>query len=193
MTIKEIKENLGIDLSIQSRKVPTVVLKALYVEQQYNNLKHIKQSELLKLLCADINCQRSNIYNYIKKLKNYKLDKATQLIVKAFNQQDKQYIDKYYEHIKQASVEYRSQWYKQKRIEDFCKELDNKKRYSKPFIPKKPKVVRPMNNLQVADYLKANKILRGRKYWDRLLTDYTEEDWFNLREINPTMFDNYIK
>ena len=188
MTIKEIKENLGIDLSVQSRKVPTVVLKALYVEQQYNNLKHIKQSELLKLLCADIKCQRSNIYNYIKKLKNYKLDKATQLIVKAFNQQDKQYIDKYYEHVKQASVEYRSQWYKQKTFKQIEEEIKDK-----VITPKKPKVVRPMNNLQVADYLKANKILRGKKYWDRLLTDYTDEDWKELREINPTMFDTYLK
>lgn len=188
MTIKEIKDNLGVDLTIQCRKVPTVVLKALYVEQQYNNLKHIKQSELLKLLCADINCHRTNIYNYIKKLKNYKLNKATQLIVKAFNEQDKQYIDKYYEHIKQASDDYRSQWYREKtfkKIEEVIKD--------KVITPKKPKVVRPMKNLQVADYLKANKILRNKKYWDRMLTDYTEEDWFNLREINPTMFDTYIK
>ena len=188
MTIQQIKENLGIDLSIQSRKVPTVVLKALYVEKQFEILKSLPNPEILRIISNDINCSRSNIYNYFKKLKNYKLDKATQLIVKAFNEQDKQYIEKYYEHIKQASVEYRSQWYKQKSFKQIEEEIKDK-----VITPKKPKVIRPMNNLQVADYLKANKILRGKKYWDRLLTDYTEEDWFNLREINPTMFDTYLK
>ena len=188
MTIQQIKENLGIDLSVQSRKVPTVVLKALYVEHKYKELKGIPPPEILKIITQDINCHRTNIYNYFKKLNSYKLDKATQLIVKAFNEQDKTYIDKYYEHIKQASVEYRNQWYKQKSFKQIEEEIKDK-----VITPKKPKVNRPMNNLQVADYLKANKILRGKKYWDRLLTDYTEEDWKELREINPTMFDAYLK
>ena len=66
MTINEIKEKLGVDLTQKNRTVVNVVLKALYVEKQYNELKHLKQSELLRKLCNDINCDRTNIYNYLK-------------------------------------------------------------------------------------------------------------------------------
>lgn len=188
MTINEIKTNLGVDITQKNRTVVNVVLKALYVEQKYNQLKHLKQSELLKILCNDINCDRTNIYNYLKKIKNYKFDIATKLIVKAYYEKDKQFIEAYHQHIKQSKEDYRNEWYKEKtfkQIEEVIKD--------KVITPKKPKVVRPMKNLQVADYLKANKILKVSRYWDRLLTDYTEEDWFNLREINPKLFDSYIK
>jgi len=188
MTINEIKEKLGVDLTQKNRTVVNVVLKALYVEKQYNELKHLKQSELLKKLCNDINCDRTNIYNYLKKLKNYKLDIATKLIVKGFYEADKQYIDAYHQHIKQNKEDYRNQWYREKTNNVIQETLKDR-----VVIPTKPKVVRPMNNLQVADYLKANRILKASRYWDRLLTDYTDEDWFNLREINPKMFDSYIK
>jgi hypothetical protein len=50
-----------------------------------------------------------------------------------------------------------------------------------------------MSNLQVADYLKANKVLKNTKFWDKMLLDYTADDWNNLRNINPAMFDSYIK
>jgi hypothetical protein len=188
MTINEIKTNLGVDITQKNRTVVNVVLKALYVEKQYNELKHLKQSELLRKLCNEINCDRSNIYNYLKKLKNYKLDIATKLIVKGFYEADKQYIDAYHQHIKQCKEDYRNQWYREKTNNVIQETLK-----VKPFIYKKEKVKLPMNNLQVADYLKANKILKLSKYWDRMITDYTNEDWFNLREINPKMFDSYLK
>lgn len=188
MTINEIKENLGVDITQKNRTVVNVVLKALYVEQKYNQLKHLKQSELLKILCNDINCDRTNIYNYLKKIKNYKFDIATKLIVKAYYEKDKQFIEAYHQHIKQSKEDYRNEWYKQKSNNVIQETLK-----ARVVIPTKPKVFRPMNNLQVADYLKANKILKVSRYWDRMLTDYTEEDWFNLREINSKMFDSYIK
>jgi hypothetical protein len=50
-----------------------------------------------------------------------------------------------------------------------------------------------MSNLQVADYLKANKVLKKTKFWDKMLLDYTNDDWHKLREINPEMFDSYLK
>jgi hypothetical protein len=189
MTINEIKENLGIDLKIKSRKPVYSILKAMYVEQQYKELKHLKATQIPKIICIDINCDRTNIYNYIKKLTGYKLDIASKLIVKAYLTKDKKYIDEYYNYLKKQTDNYR----KQKTIDNFCKELDNKKKYSKPFISTKPKVNRPMNNLQVADYLKANKIFKYCKFWDKTLNKFTEEDWNELREINPTMFDTYLK
>ena len=188
MTIDEIKEKLGVDLTQKNRTVVNVVLKVLYVEQQYKELKHLTQADILRKLTNDINCQRSNIYNYFKKIETYKTDPASKLIVKAYYEKDKKYIDAYYQHIKEIKENYVNQWYREKTNNIIQETLK-----ARVVRPTKPKVVRPMNNLQVADYLKANRILKMSRYWDRLLTDYTQKDWDDLREINPKMFDSYIK
>lgn len=186
MTIKEIKDNLGIDISIKNRSVVNVVFKALYVEYKLNDLKEMHTPDILKLISNDINCSRTNVYNYLKKLKGYKLGIGTKLIVKAFYEKDKKYLDEYNNHIKQIHESKRDSWVAQKAINEI--EI-------KPKIIKlqKTKPIKLKSNLQVADYLKANKIFKYSHYWDTLINDYTDEDWFKLRKINPTMFDTYIK
>jgi hypothetical protein len=188
MTINQIKETLGVDLTLQNRTVVNTVLKALYVEQQYKQLKHLKQTDILKSVTNDINCKRSNIYNYFKKMKTYKTDKASKLIVKAYINKDKEYIKKYYDLIQQQKDNYKQQW-------SFKKYYDGKDYEPKPKvnIPIRTKVNKLMNNLQVADYLKANKVLKNTKFWDKMLLDYTNDDWHKLREINPKMFDSYLE
>jgi hypothetical protein len=49
-----------------------------------------------------------------------------------------------------------------------------------------------MNNLQVATFLKANNDFKTKKYWDVLVTEYTDNDWLSLRAINPKMFDSVV-
>lgn len=188
MTINEIKENLGVDLTQKNRTVVNTVLKALYVEQQYKELKHLTQADILRSVTNDINCKRSNIYNYFKKIKTYKTDTASKLIVKAYKNKDKDYIKKYYDLIQQQKDTYKQQW-------SFKKYYDGKDYEPKQKANAKPtiKANKLMSNLQVADYLKANKVLRNTKFWDKMLLDYTVDDWNNLREINPKMFDSYIK
>jgi hypothetical protein len=188
MTINEIKETLGVDLTLQNRTVVNTVLKALYVEQQYKQLKHLKQAEILRSVTNDINCKRSNIYNYFKKMKTYKTDKASKLIVKAYVNKDKEYIKKYYDLIQQQKDSYKQQWSFKKYYDG--KDYEPKRKVN---IPTRTKVNKLMSNLQVADYLKANKVLKKTKFWDKMLLDYTAEDWNKLRNINPEMFDSYLK
>jgi hypothetical protein len=189
MTIKEIKDNLGVDITQKNRKPVYSVLRALYVEQQFKVLNHLKPSEIPKLICVDINCDRTNIYNYLKKVKNYKFDVATKLIVKAFNTQEKKYIDEYYAYLKKQKDIYNRRF----KNDIFIKQVESGQKIIKPVIPVKPKVIKQMNNLQVANFLKANKIFKDCKYWDKMITKYTDEDWAGLRKINPKMFDEYLK
>jgi len=190
MTINEIKENLGVDITQKNRKPVFAILRALYVEQQYKELKHLKPSEIPRIICKEINCDRTNIYNYLKKVKNYKFDVATKLIVKAFNTKNKKYLDEYYAYLKKQKDIYNRR-FKEDNI--FISQVDSITKISKPVIPRKPKIIKKMNNLQVANYLKENKIFKDCKYWDKMLCKYTNEDWDGLREINPKMFDSYIK
>jgi hypothetical protein len=121
-------------------------------------------------------------------MKTYKTDKASKLIVKAYINKDKEYIKKYYDLIQQQKDSYKQQW-------SFKKYYDGKDYEPKPkvVIPIRTKVNKLMSNLQVADYLKANKVLKKTKFWDKMLLDYTNDDWHKLREINPEMFDSYLK
>lgn len=189
MTINEIKENLGVDITQKNRKPVYSVLRGLYVEQQFKNLNHLKPSEIPRLICKDINCDRTNIYNYLKKVKNYKFDVATKLIVKAFNTKNKKYIDEYYAYLKKQKDIYNRRF----KNDIFISQIDSTPKITKPVIIKRPKIIKKMNNLQVANYLKANKIFKDCKYWDIMINKYTNEDWDNLRKINPEMFDSYIK
>jgi hypothetical protein len=188
MKINEIKTKLGVDISIPNRKVVNVVLKALYVEQQFKDLKHLKQPEILKIISTDINCSRANIYNYFKKLKGYKLNTASKLIVKAYIEKDKKYIQQYYDFIKENYENTRDNC----AIRKIITEIETAPKTNIIKI-QKAKPIKLKSNLQVADYLKANKIFKYSKFWDRMILDYTDEDWFNLREINPKMFDSYKK
>jgi hypothetical protein len=47
--------------------------------------------------------------------------------------------------------------------------------------------------LEVANFLKANKIFKDCKYWDKMITKYTDEDWAGLRKINPEIEDVFIQ
>jgi hypothetical protein len=189
MTIKEIKDNLGVDITQKNRQPVYSVLRGLYVEHQFKVLNHLKPSEIPRIICVDINCDRTNIYNYLKKVKNYKFDVATKLIVKAFNTQEKKYIDEYYAYLKKQKDIYNRRF----KNDIFIKQVESGQKIIKPVIPVKPKVIKQMNNLQVANFLKANKIFKDCKYWDKMITKYTDEDWAGLRKINPKMFDDYLK
>lgn len=184
MTINEIKKKLGIDLKEKSRKPVHVVLKAVYVEQQYFYFSHLSNPVLLKKICKDLGCDRTTVLNLIKKLDGYKKDPATKLITKAYYHEDKTYIDKYYEHLRQAKIDYRNQFKQQDYVSAPVVKVK--------VIPVKPKVSKLMTNLQVADFLKANNILKS-VFWDKNLKNYTAEDWEKLREINPESFDNFKK
>ena len=172
ITIEDIKQNLGIDISKPNRKVVPVVLKAMYVEMVCNKLK-LPIGKLFEKIGNDIKTDRTNIYNLRKKIKYYKLDPATKLIIKAFQTQDKKYIQDYYNYIEKQ------------------KQNNNKLFYSyQPVI--KLKIKNRMNNLQVATFLKANNDFKTKKYWDVHLEKYTDNDWLSLRAINPKMFDSVV-
>ena len=54
MTIKEIKNKLGIDISIPCRKIENIVLKGLYVEKRFSELPDLKQTTAYDLIGKEI-------------------------------------------------------------------------------------------------------------------------------------------
>jgi hypothetical protein len=185
ITIEDIKQNLGIDISKPNRKVVPVVLKAMYAEMVCNKLK-LPIGIVLNKIGEDLNCKRSNIYNYQKKLKMFKTNKETKLIVKAFKTLDKKYIDEFFNLKRNQRKNYDQQFYSNSKPEnDKIVEIKN------DYIVKQ-KIQKKMNNLQVATFLKANNDYKSRNYWNVHLENYTLETWDSLRAINPKMFDSVV-
>lgn len=186
MTINEIKENLGIDISIPCRKIENIVLKGLYVEKRLSELPDLKQTIAYDLIGKEINVKRSNIFNIFKNLEHYKTNKNTKLIHLAFNTGDKIFLAQYKAQIKKQQC---SNYYIRTAEERKTKRIIKQNKIkTESVIPETPY----LNNLNVAEYLRKNKIKQSR-FWDIHPRLYTENTWNELRNFNPAMFDTYLK
>lgn len=186
ITIETIKQNLGIDITKSIRKVPNVVIRALYAEYRMEQLSKIDNRNAFETIAGEIKTHRTSLYNMFLKIDTYKRHKHTKILIEAFKTQDKKYIQKYIDTKAEEKLNYQSQWYD-----------NNKKNNAKAPKPApheaKEKIEKKLNNKQVADFLKTNNVLKKSIFWDKMITKYTKRDWDNLRDINPKMFDAYLK
>lgn len=179
MTTKEIKNNLGLDITKPNRKLPVIVLKSLYVEQRLQQLKDLKKADVFRIISNELNIDRTAIYNLIKRLEKYKTGETTYLICLAFKTQEKRYIKDYYDLLKQKQRD-------NVRLYDFKKKVVKK-------IKENVKPVKPlMSNLKLAEYMRKNNI-KTKRYWDEPITLLTELDWLEIRNYNVEMFDFYLE
>jgi len=172
MTIKEIKDILGIDITEVNKKLPFVVLKALYIENRIIELKDFNKNHKYEIICKELNIKKSNILYALKQVEKYKIGETTKILFNAFKSKEKHLINDYY------------------------KALEDRNRRSVYLYDLNKRNIRnnsiKLNNLQVADYLKANSINISR-FWDRLPKYYTDKEWLELRSFNSKMFDSYGK
>jgi len=49
-----------------------------------------------------------------------------------------------------------------------------------------------MTNLELASFLRANKVL-NHVVWDLPVKNISQNQWEQIRQINPTMFETIIK
>jgi dephospho-CoA kinase len=88
MTIQEIKDIFGIDITDKKRTELNVYLKTLYVEQN-------KSQKSILQLSKDLNCSHSTLLYNLKTLDTYNLDPLFMYVVKAFKTKDINLIQEY--------------------------------------------------------------------------------------------------
>lgn len=168
MTIKEIKQYLGIDISIANRNTEFVILRCIYVEQQLK--KRISHFNISK----ELNCTHASIYNLQKKLPIYKEHFLYNLILKSYNYRDKILFNTLYdlkkEIIKQTKKEYNANRYDLS-VRIFINKEDNFKRF---------------NPYKIIDILKKDN---KNKLWNKPMNLFDANDYKILLSLeNGTYF-----
>jgi hypothetical protein len=184
MTIEEIKTIFGIDITEKNRSTPYLALRYFYAEMR---VKQIKGNISKKYITTanEINCNRDNLYNMLLKAEVFKKDELIKYIYKAFKTKEKRYFEEYLNK-------------KQEQINNYQKIYEEEKTL-RNHVPaeRKDVVVKVfrndplLKNLQVADFLKANKIL-SHPLWDVPAKNISPNQWQKLKKINPEMFEQLV-
>ena len=82
MTINEIKEHLGIDLTIKDRRLSTIIIKSIWIEQELK--KQRKKSHIAK----DLKLVHASVLNIISKSNEYKKVLNYKEFLKAYKNKD---------------------------------------------------------------------------------------------------------
>lgn len=164
MTINEIKEHLGIDLTIKNRAMEYVILRYIYIEQE------LKKGNSHYQISKDLKVVHASIYNLERKGFIYKKYYLYETILKSYLEKDKKIFNSIYEMKKQLIKEQNKEYHKaynRSIAKEIIIKVDIKiKRWSVEKIIqtlRKNNKCRlwnkPMNEFDEKDYEKLNKLL----------------------------------
>jgi hypothetical protein len=177
---EELKQVLGIDITEKNRTIPYMALRAFYAEDRVNQLNGRITSRYIKV-GSEIGCGRDNIYNLIKRVENFKTDECIKILFEAFKTKEKALIQHYHKQL----IKTRALNHSQK----IAKMFNDGHSYAQ--IPNKKEQTYLMSNLKLAEFLRANKILK-HELWDTPVRNISPNQWKQVRKINPKMFEEII-
>jgi hypothetical protein len=181
---KELKEIFGIDITEKNRTIPHVALRCFYSEMRVEQLTGNISSRYVTI-AKEIGCNRDNLYNMLSKAETLRKDKSTKVLFEAFKNKDKSLFEQYLTNHKEYRKQYHKNWDKNKAM----------KTYEPPKVIKvfakieKRKSV--MSNLKLAEYLRANNLLK-HDVWDTPVRNISPNQWQQVKKINPIMFESII-
>jgi hypothetical protein len=182
---KEIQEVFNINITEKNRTIPYVAIRCFYAEMRVEQLTG-NISSRYTTIAKETGCNRDNLYNMLLKAKLFKEDKYTKILFEAFKNKDKTLIEAYKEQIKQINLDNHRNRYIQKVFNEF-QEVKRVK-----VVTKLDKNKAPMTNLKLAEYLRTNKVFK-HELWDTPVKNISENQWKQVKQINPKMFDNFCK
>jgi len=181
---KEIKQVFGIDITEKNRTIPYVALRAFYAEDRVNQLKGNITSRY-KTVAKELGRGRDNVYNLLKKGKLFKTDECIKLIFEGFKTKEKGCLQEYEKQLKKT----RALSHSEKSIKMFNDGFNYAQIPSQ--LDKTEQFVSKMSNLKLAEFLRANKVLK-HEVWDTPVRNISNNQWEKVRNINEKMFDNYV-
>jgi len=165
MTINEIKEHLGIDLTIKDRRRVFVILKAIYVKDNLKKENAYNLSKNLKLTNA-------TVLSLIRNFKRLKEDNFYEKIKLAYDTKDKNLFDE---------ILLTKKDYDRKEYNRLYRLGEHK---SKPKSKPKGIIPHPKKRWH---YLRIIEVLRkdnNHKLWDKLIPDFNTKDYKELRKLS---------
>jgi hypothetical protein len=180
---KELKDIFGIDITEKNRTTPYNVLRYFFAEMREKELRGIPNH--FEMVAKELNFKRVNVYNCLLKAETLRKDKSTKILFEAFKNKDKSLFEQYLTNHKEYRKQYRKNWDENKAM----------KTYEPPKVIKvfakieKRKSV--MSNLKLAEYLRANNVLK-HDVWDTPVRNISHNQWQQVKKINPKMFESII-
>ena len=181
---EEIKQTFGIDITEKNRTIPYVAMRCFYADMKVKILKG-KITNRYRTIASEIGCNRDNLYNLLTKAKSFKTDKHTKLIYKAFKNKDKTQLQAYFDLRKQIHVEKRNVMYKKRAFKEYVPAVKVK------VLTKFDKNKALMTNLELASFLRANKVL-NHPVWETPVKNISQNQWDQVKQMNPAMFDKIV-
>jgi len=181
---KEIQKVFGIDITDKNRTIPYVALRAFYAEDRINKLKGNITSRYT-IVSKELGCGRDNVYNLLKKGELFKKDECIKLIFEAFKKKDKALFYEYEKQLKKT----RALSHSEKSIKMFNDGFSYAQIPSQ--LDKTEQFVSKMSNLKLAEFLRANKVLK-HEVWDTPVRNISNNQWEKVRSINKNMFDSIV-
>ena len=157
MTLQEIKDLFGIDLTIKNRKPHFVYLRGIYMDQEKENGRNTLN------ICKELKCNHATGFHYFKRKEKYKNIKEYNEVKIAFDNKD---VDLF---------------------KDIDLRLNSVKYIYYNLEPKKPKAIKENEIPEVRwHYLRIIETLRKdnkNKLWDKPMKEFTINDYKNLESL----------
>ena len=177
---KELKDIFEIDITEKNRTIPYVAMRSFYAESKINELKGNITSRYTKV-ANEIGCGRDNIYNLITKARKFKTDECIKILFEAFKTKDKALILQYHKQV----IKTRALNHSERNAKMF------KDGHSYIQLPKGKEQTYLMSNLNLAEYLRKNKVMK-HELWDTPVKNISTNQWQQLKKINPKMFEEIV-
>jgi hypothetical protein len=180
---KELKDIFGIDITEKNRTTPYNAMRYFYAEMREKELRGTPNH--FAIIGKEINCDRVTIYNSLLKAKLMREDKNTEVLYTAFKNKDKSLIEDYKISFKKRKAINQSNYYIKKSLKE------TKPATIVKVVTRFDKNKALMSNLKLAEFLRANKILK-HELWDTPVRNISPNQWKQVRKINPKMFEEII-
>lgn len=156
MTLQDIKEVFGIDLTESDRRPHIVYLRGQYIDQE------IKKGRRKLHICRDLKCNHASVFHYLVRKPKYKFVPEYQEVKKAFKNKDVKLF---------LEIDFK---------------LTNKKYIRYDNFDKKPKIKKSNMPKVRWHYLRIIEALRKdnkNKLWDKPMKEFTKKDYKVLEKL----------
>jgi hypothetical protein len=181
---EEINEIFGIDITEKNRTIQFVALRAFYAEDRVKQLKG-RITSIYVTVSNEIGCGRDNVYNLLTKGEIFKKDECIKIIFEAFKTKDKGLLKEYEKQLRKT----RALNHSEKNLKMFNDGINYAQKPSQ--VGNTEKTIIKMSNLKLAEFLRANKVLK-HDLWDVPVRNISTNQWKQVRKINPKMFEEIV-
>jgi hypothetical protein len=173
MSIEEIKERLGIDITEKNRTDLYVYLRSIYYTQE-------KGKKTITAISRDLKLTHSSLINAFSKQYIYESDPLYHLVVKAYVTEDKKYITEYLENFKERRLNRSRADYLKSKINIY-----EKFKIEKPIVIEVEKPVIFSPKLPRESLFIVCEKLRNKKTYlkDKYFNAWTDKDWIKYYEL----------